>query len=222
MRNSQKKQTKIPYKHPHFPEGAWREITSTRGRDYAAEPSTGNHIYRALAPRPPRVVISIDPTWRRHTHGRLTSRTWLVLRRSARAAPPASRPTRPRMRSRAPVGRVATNLRRRALGAPSAGDGPGRGGDAVSSASAEDVVPRSAHSATCVAPADFATSRARQLWSEYRDVGGHECRLLVYPRGDSQALPGYVSVYLQVNAPRISPPRAEQLGVLRLLRALGA
>ena len=85
---------------------------------------------------------------------------------------------------------------------PSAGDGPGRGGDAVSSASAEDVVPRSAHSATCTwRLPDFATSRARQMWSEYRDVGGHECRLLVYPRGDSQALPGYVSVYLQVNAP---------------------
>ena len=85
---------------------------------------------------------------------------------------------------------------------PSAGDGPGRGGDAVSSASAEDVVPRSAHSATCTwRLPDFATSRARQPWSEYRDVGGHECRLLVYPRGDSQALPGYVSVYLQVNAP---------------------
>ena len=41
--------------------------------------------------------------------------------------------------------------------------------------------------------------RARALWSHYFAVGGYDCRLLVYPKGDSQALPGYLSIYLQVS-----------------------
>ncbi|KAI7978967.1 hypothetical protein LOK49_Contig590G00001 [Camellia lanceoleosa] len=33
-------------------------------------------------------------------------------------------------------------------------------------------------------------------------IGGYDCRLLVYPKGDSQALPGYISIYLQIMDPR--------------------
>ncbi|GBG61401.1 hypothetical protein CBR_g20432 [Chara braunii] len=50
--------------------------------------------------------------------------------------------------------------------------------------------------------AQFAKVKARALWSRYFEVGGYDCRLLVYPRGDSQALPGYLSIYLQVTDPR--------------------
>ena len=42
--------------------------------------------------------------------------------------------------------------------------------------------------------------KQRTLWSKYFQVGGYDWRLLVYPGGDSQALPGYVSLYLQVRA----------------------
>ncbi|KAL6013438.1 hypothetical protein ACLOJK_003936 [Asimina triloba] len=48
----------------------------------------------------------------------------------------------------------------------------------------------------------FPKAKARALWSRYFDVGGYDCRLLVYPKGDSQALPGYFSVYLQIIDPR--------------------
>ena len=40
------------------------------------------------------------------------------------------------------------------------------------------------------------------LWSKYFKVGGYDCRLLVYPKGDSQTLPGYISIYLQIMDPR--------------------
>ncbi|GAB2215403.1 hypothetical protein Droror1_Dr00019786 [Drosera rotundifolia] len=49
---------------------------------------------------------------------------------------------------------------------------------------------------------DFTKAKARSLWCRYFEVGGFDCRLLVYPRGDGQALPGYVSLYLQVVDPR--------------------
>ena len=49
---------------------------------------------------------------------------------------------------------------------------------------------------------NFARVKARALWSKYFEVGGYDCRLLVYPKGDSQALPGYISVYLQIMDPR--------------------
>ena len=42
--------------------------------------------------------------------------------------------------------------------------------------------------------------KQRTLWSKYFQVGGYDWRLLVYPAGDSQALPGYVSLYLQVRS----------------------
>ncbi|EEH53132.1 uncharacterized protein MICPUCDRAFT_35799, partial [Micromonas pusilla CCMP1545] len=47
---------------------------------------------------------------------------------------------------------------------------------------------------------EFGATRARQLWGDAKDVGGHECRLLVYPKGDTAALPGYSSVFLEMRA----------------------
>lgn len=49
---------------------------------------------------------------------------------------------------------------------------------------------------------NFPRIKARALWSKYFEVGGYDCRLLIYPKGDSQALPGYISVYLQIMDPR--------------------
>ncbi|XP_031377556.1 uncharacterized protein LOC116192981 isoform X2 [Punica granatum] len=49
---------------------------------------------------------------------------------------------------------------------------------------------------------NFPKVKARVLWSKYVEVGGFDCRLLIYPKGDSQALPGYISVYLQIMDPR--------------------
>ncbi|KAK9079979.1 hypothetical protein SSX86_001654 [Deinandra increscens subsp. villosa] len=49
---------------------------------------------------------------------------------------------------------------------------------------------------------NFPRVKTRILWSKYFEVGGYDCRLLVYPKGDSQALPGYVSIYLQIMDPR--------------------
>ena len=43
----------------------------------------------------------------------------------------------------------------------------------------------------------LAKRKQRTLYSRYFSVGGYDWRLLVYPAGDSQALPGYVSLYLQ-------------------------
>ena len=62
---------------------------------------------------------------------------------------------------------------------------------------------KSEYAATCKwTIAQFAKVKARALWSKYFEVGGYDCRLLVYPKGDSQALPGYISIYLQVTDPR--------------------
>ncbi|GAB4854597.1 hypothetical protein Ancab_023179 [Ancistrocladus abbreviatus] len=49
---------------------------------------------------------------------------------------------------------------------------------------------------------NFPKIKARALWSKYFEVGGFDCRLLVYPKGDSQAIPGYISIYLQIVDPR--------------------
>ncbi|KAK3158448.1 hypothetical protein QOZ80_2AG0137330 [Eleusine coracana subsp. coracana] len=49
---------------------------------------------------------------------------------------------------------------------------------------------------------DFPRTRARTFYSRYFEVGGFDCRLLLYPRGDTQALPGYLSLYLQVLDPK--------------------
>ncbi|XP_073389362.1 uncharacterized protein [Physcomitrium patens] len=65
------------------------------------------------------------------------------------------------------------------------------------------VEKRGEHAAVCKwTISQFAKMKARALWSRYFEVGGYDCRLLVYPRGDSQALPGYLSIYLQVTDPR--------------------
>ncbi|GMH07023.1 hypothetical protein Nepgr_008863 [Nepenthes gracilis] len=50
--------------------------------------------------------------------------------------------------------------------------------------------------------ANFPKIEGRMLWSKYFEVGGFDCRLLVYPKGDSQALPGCISIYLQIVDPR--------------------
>ncbi|KAF2303804.1 hypothetical protein GH714_023498 [Hevea brasiliensis] len=49
---------------------------------------------------------------------------------------------------------------------------------------------------------NFPRIKARAIWSKYFEVGGYDCRLLIYPKGDSQALPGYISIYLQIMDPR--------------------
>lgn len=62
---------------------------------------------------------------------------------------------------------------------------------------------RGEHSAVCRWTVhNFPRIKAKALWSKYFEVGGYDCRLLVYPKGDSQALPGYISLYLQIVDPR--------------------
>ncbi|KAJ4850001.1 hypothetical protein Tsubulata_016236 [Turnera subulata] len=62
---------------------------------------------------------------------------------------------------------------------------------------------RGEHAAVCRWTVhNFPRVKARALWSKYFEVGGYDCRLLIYPKGDSQALPGYISVYLQIMDPR--------------------
>ncbi|KAI5606141.1 hypothetical protein BDE02_01G401300 [Populus trichocarpa] len=59
------------------------------------------------------------------------------------------------------------------------------------------------YSATCKwTVQSFPRVKARASWSKYFEVGGYGCRLLIYPKGDSQALPGYISIYLQIMDPR--------------------
>jgi hypothetical protein len=54
-------------------------------------------------------------------------------------------------------------------------------------------------SATCKRTVrSFPRVKARALWSKYLEVGGYG---LIYPKGDSQALPGYISIYLQIMDP---------------------
>ena len=59
------------------------------------------------------------------------------------------------------------------------------------------------YSATCKwTVQSFPRVKARALWSKYLEVGGYGCRLLIYPKGDSQALPGCISIHLQIMDPR--------------------
>ncbi|KAL5985714.1 hypothetical protein ACLOJK_027701 [Asimina triloba] len=84
------------------------------------------------------------------------------------------------------------------------GSSSGGGGGGSSSGSQESITVerRGPHYATCRwAISNFPRVKARALWSRYFDVGGYDCRLLVYPKGDSQALPGYCSLYLQLVDP---------------------
>ncbi|CAA6674953.1 unnamed protein product [Spirodela intermedia] len=102
-------------------------------------------------------------------------------------------------------------------GTATGGDGgaAGRGGrDGVGGQEAAvSVERRGEHSAVCRwSVAAFPRVKARALWSRYFEVGGYDCRLLVYPRGDSQALPGYLSVYLQIVDPAAARARLLPLG----------
>ncbi|KAI3468007.1 hypothetical protein Pfo_024670 [Paulownia fortunei] len=75
----------------------------------------------------------------------------------------------------------------------------------ATTASADSVVVerRGDYSALCKwTIANFPKIKSRALWSKYFEVGGFDCRLLIYPKGDSQALPGYLSIYLQIMDPR--------------------
>lgn len=81
----------------------------------------------------------------------------------------------------------------------------GENGDEPREGGQESVIveKKGEHAAVCKwTIVQFAKVKARALWSRYFEVGGYDCRLLVYPRGDSQALPGYLSIYLQVTDPR--------------------
>ncbi|CAN1287796.1 Ubiquitin C-terminal hydrolase 13 [Linum perenne] len=72
-----------------------------------------------------------------------------------------------------------------------------------SSSSSAIVDRRGEYSAICRWTVhNFPRVKARALWSKYFEVGGYDCRLLIYPKGDSQALPGYISIYLQIMDPR--------------------
>ncbi|GMY29268.1 Ubiquitin carboxyl-terminal hydrolase 13 [Fagus crenata] len=86
-----------------------------------------------------------------------------------------------------------------AVGTRDGGGGGGGGG-------AQEMViveRRGDYSAVCKwTVQNFPRIKARALWSKYFEVGGYDCRLLVYPKGDSQALPGYISIYLQIMDPR--------------------
>ncbi|KAL5729639.1 hypothetical protein ACHQM5_002563 [Ranunculus cassubicifolius] len=80
------------------------------------------------------------------------------------------------------------------------------GGDGTSGAASQESITverRGDHSLICRWTVhNFAKVKARTLWSRYFQLGGYDCRLLVYPKGDSQALPGYFSIYLQIVDPR--------------------
>jgi len=63
------------------------------------------------------------------------------------------------------------------------------------------VEKRGGHAALCSGTiAQFGKVKARALLEPLLRRRGYDCRLLVYPKGDSQALPGYISIYLQVGA----------------------
>ncbi|PIA38502.1 hypothetical protein AQUCO_02700003v1, partial [Aquilegia coerulea] len=79
------------------------------------------------------------------------------------------------------------------------------GGGANGGQESVTVERRGDYSAVCKwTVQNFPKVKARALWSRYFEVGGYDCRLLVYPKGDSQALPGYFSIYLQIMDPRSS------------------
>ncbi|KAH6792429.1 TRAF-like family protein [Perilla frutescens var. hirtella] len=82
---------------------------------------------------------------------------------------------------------------------------PSSSSSGATAAAADSVVVerRGDYSALCNwTIANFPKIKSRALWSKYFEVGGFDCRLLIYPKGDSQALPGYVSIYLQIMDPR--------------------
>ncbi|KAK8602582.1 hypothetical protein V6N13_057786 [Hibiscus sabdariffa] len=99
-----------------------------------------------------------------------------------------------------------TNSNSKTLPSISAADDLSGVGSRDGSAAAQETVTvdrRGEYSAVCRWTVhNFSRIKARALWSKYFEVGGYDCRLLVYPKGDSQALPGYISIYLQIMDPR--------------------
>ncbi|XP_058203287.1 uncharacterized protein LOC131317725 isoform X2 [Rhododendron vialii] len=91
-----------------------------------------------------------------------------------------------------------------AVSIPAAAEGdPSLPRDAAGGQESVAVERRGDHAAVCRwTISNFPRVKARALWSKYFEVGGYDCRLLVYPKGDSQALPGYISIYLQIMDPR--------------------
>ncbi|KAH0465420.1 hypothetical protein IEQ34_005523 [Dendrobium chrysotoxum] len=90
-----------------------------------------------------------------------------------------------------------------ATASPAAAAAPAMAGRESGGQESVWVERRGEHSALCRwSVAQFPRAKARALWSRYFEVGGYDCRLLIYPKGDSQALPGYFSVYLQIVDPR--------------------
>ncbi|KAE8663425.1 FAR1-related sequence 6 isoform 1 [Hibiscus syriacus] len=98
------------------------------------------------------------------------------------------------------------NSNNKTLASISAADDLAGVGSRDGSAAAHETVTvdrRGEYSAVCRWTVhNFPRVKTRALWSKYFEVGGYDCRLLVYPKGDSQALPGYISVYLQIMDPR--------------------
>ncbi|XP_010906892.1 uncharacterized protein [Elaeis guineensis] len=126
---------------------------------------------------------------------------------------PKQNPTaEPVSSSSAATAAMVPELRQAATGVQSGDDplplpgGPARdppGGGGGGGAESVLVERRGEHSAVCRwMVSHFPRSKARALWSRYFEVGGYDCRLLIYPKGDSQALPGYLSIYLQIVDPR--------------------
>jgi hypothetical protein len=93
----------------------------------------------------------------------------------------------------------------------------GVAGDAAAPGDSVTVEARGPHAAlaTWRLPT-FSKLRAKQVWSAPADVGGFSVRLLLYPRGDSQALPGHLSLYVQVSDPRAPTARWDCFASYRL------
>ncbi|XVF48034.1 hypothetical protein PTKIN_Ptkin03bG0158100 [Pterospermum kingtungense] len=66
---------------------------------------------------------------------------------------------------------------------------------------------RTTHSclAKWAVPFDSKLKPKKALYSPYFDVGGFDFRFYFYPKGDSLAPPGHLSLYIQINDPRRSP-----------------
>ncbi|KAJ3679504.1 hypothetical protein LUZ60_017515 [Juncus effusus] len=84
--------------------------------------------------------------------------------------------------------------------------------------------PRNDHSSACkwTVPASLrqsiAATRTRPLYSNYFPISvtGLDCRLLLYPKGDSQSLPGHLSLYLQLVDPTSSKSPFDRFASYRL------
>ncbi|KAJ4765159.1 TRAF-like family protein [Rhynchospora pubera] len=87
------------------------------------------------------------------------------------------------------------------------------------------VEPRGDHSATCrwTLPSCLrqlgpTSTRQRPIYSQYFPVAssGLDCRLLLYPRGDSLSLPGHMSLYIQLMDPTCSKSPFDRFATYKL------